>query len=93
MAVLAGRAYPGSRRCVSQSDDRSGGKGKARLEMISAYCCCLGDESEHAAEVPLAQVLPDKHEAADLFAATEGHAPEVGFFVVPSLRQDMMLSL
>jgi len=50
--------------------------------MISAYCCCLGDESEHAAEVPLAQVLPDKHEAADLFAATEGHAPEVGFFVV-----------
>lgn len=51
--------------------------------MISAYCCCLGDESEAAAEVPLAQVLPDKHEAADLFAAMDGHAPEVGFFVVP----------
>ena len=54
--------------------------------MISAYCCCLGDESEAAAEVPLAQVLPDKHEAADLFAAMDGHAPEVGFFVVPSLQ-------
>ena len=53
--------------------------------MFTAYCCCFGDESEHIpAEVPLSQVLPDRHDAAWV-TSDEEEAPEAGFFFVSCL--------